>query len=84
MNSTSFAIEKGIPIVPQRNVISKYPFKTMEVGDSFFVPCAGGDERKTMARITTAISQFKKAKNQSELRFSVRTVEGGLRCWRVA
>ena len=38
-NSTSskklYTIEKGIPI-PQRKIDAKYPFREMQVGDSFF------------------------------------------------
>ena len=33
-----FLIEKNVPLPPSMHESSKYPFRTMEIGDSFFWP----------------------------------------------
>lgn len=69
-------IDKGIPLLKARN--AKYPFRAMLVGDSFFVP---DSSRKTRRLITNnAVAAAKRI----GFKFSVRLVEGGVRCWRVA
>lgn len=46
-------VEKGVPIPHSSNssIMSKYPFETMEVGDSFFRPTA----QKQMVRAQAAV-----------------------------
>lgn len=66
-------IEKNVPMA---NVRHKYPFAHMTAGDSFFV--AGSTPR----RMGGAIFQRKKASPGEE--YVTRTVEGGVRVWRVA
>jgi len=64
-------IEKGIAI-PERNLSSgracKYPWKTMEIGDSFFV-----SDTKPNSGMASKIYGRK---------FVSRTVDGGIRVWR--
>jgi hypothetical protein len=55
----------------------------MYVGDSFLVPL----EPITLAdrrRVSAAVTGFAKRHKAKGLKFSVRSVEGGLRVWRVA
>ena len=64
-------IEKGVP-PPIRY---KYPFREMDVGESFFAPVA-------INRLNSARSYYvSRAGNGS--RFLCRTVDGGTRCWRI-
>lgn len=72
--SDDFKIEKGVPIPGSR---AKYPFVEMEIGDSFFVE-VGEDQRRITSQRISGSSQ-----NYGEKKFSVRTVKGGLRIWRV-
>ena len=69
-----YQIEKTVSIPAS---IGKYPFSEMQVGDSFFVPV--GDA--TRAQVSNAASPWGKKHGR---RFTVRTVDGGCRCWRVA
>jgi hypothetical protein len=70
-----FQIEKGVSLNTVR--ASKYPFRDMEVGDSFFVE--GDGAAATLVRYASVNEQRKSGK-----RFSTRRVEGGYRCWRIA
>lgn len=80
-------IERDIPLTPvkrpnrkKKPVIKlpksrKYPFSTMKVGDSFFL------EGK-LGTIAPSASQYNKS--LAPKKFCCRTVEGGVRVWRVA
>jgi hypothetical protein len=72
-----FEIEKNVPVPPPRRVPGqyKYPFRELEVGDSFFVPEAVADINKVQASAG-------EARRKTKWRFSVRRVEGGCRAWR--
>jgi len=73
-----FQIEKGIEIpVLTRNTEPKYPFKSMEIGDSFFVPCTEDDAKKVRNSISSSARSAK-------VKHVTRIAEGGLRVWRVA
>lgn len=74
-------IDKGIPVAPMPNGAGRmalYPFRQMEVGDSFFVP-------KTGQSITGPIAH---AQSRMDAKFSRRTVTEngvtGTRVWRIA
>lgn len=75
-----YEIENGIEI-PKSNYgyYSKYPFGEMEIGESFFVPF-GDDKHIIRVRVQTAASYYGKRNN---VRFLTRTVDGGVRVWRV-
>lgn len=76
-----FAIEKGVEI-PKAKAFrqAKYPYQSMEVGDSFFVP---SDEKGSpVTRMRSSVASYLKRNN--ELKFIVREVEGGARVWRTA
>lgn len=73
-----FKIEKDVPVAkisggPGRPRDSKYPFDLMDVGDSFFV-----DTDKSSGHIVAQGN-----KRHPDRKFVSRTVEGGVRVWRV-
>jgi hypothetical protein len=73
-------IENGIPIPKQtRKRKTLYPLADLGVGQSFFVACAPERSRKlTMSLGSSAKHQA----NKTGRRFTLRTVEGGIRVWR--
>ena len=76
-----FVVEKGIPVAMWARQ-GKYPWHEMEVGDSFMVP--GLTENKTPTgayKVTAAVAYFNSKHKQ---KFTARTVEGGMRVWRIA
>lgn len=70
-----YKIEKGVPIPDRRLKIIKYPWETMDIGDSFFV------EGKHTRNLTGAAHNY--GKNHNKI-FSCRTVNNGVRVWRTA
>src|SRR5262249_23517438 len=69
-------IEAGIPLRRRnRGGPSPYPFVEMMIGDSFWVPVNEIQKGRQAA--------FDYAK-QHKVRFETRTVDGGMRIWRVA
>jgi len=70
-----FKVETGIEIQkPKRGAPHKYPFPEMAVGDSFHA--TGKDARSAPA----AASKYGQVHG---MKFSVRTVDGGKRIWRI-
>jgi len=70
--NVQFKIEKGV-VVPKGDKTG-YPFDKMELQDSFLVP----DGKRS--RISSLASYYG---NRYHKRFLVRTVEGGVRVWRI-
>ena len=66
------AIEKGVPI-PAGNE-SKYPWRKMEIGDSFYV--AGVNP-------TAIYTARARAQRETGFKFCVKGIDGGTRVWRV-
>lgn len=68
-------IEKGVPIPAARtNSNNCYPWREMEVGDSFVIP--GMDRTAGGSRVHYA--------NQLGIgRFTLRSFDGGVRVWRI-
>jgi len=62
-------VESNIPMP------SKFPFAGMEVGDSFLVP-----EGVLRATVTVAALRYGR---KNGMKFTVRKVPEGFRCWRV-
>lgn len=54
-----------------------FPFKDMEIGDSFLIP---KNTEHTTVRVKASI--FRKSKNK-EVKFSIRKTLEGFRCWRI-
>jgi hypothetical protein len=82
------AVQKGVPI-PEKKVTGrpgKYPFATMQAGDSFAIP-AGKDPRKVVMSLTNTAAAWAR-RHASALRFQVRLLdEDGaqvVRVWAIA
>jgi hypothetical protein len=73
--TSNYVIEKNIPLVNKTGPKPHFPFLEMELGDSFLV--ADVEKRK----VYSAGHAAGKALNRT---FKTRTVEGGVRVWRVA
>jgi len=71
---TEYKIESGIPQPPSLSGRKKYPLREMEVGDSFVV------DADQHTRLMSAVAYFGKRNNR---KYSIRKVDGSLRCWRV-
>lgn len=79
VSATNYKIEKSVPVGGkgyQYNGPRKYPFPSMEVGDSIFVP--------DQASSGTAANSAHAYGLKHGLRFASRSVEGGVRIWRTA
>ncbi len=72
-SSDAIEIDRGIPIPAPR---FRWPFHSMKVGDSFFVP----------NEMVVALRQAVKYRHAKKLgdRYTLRSKERGARCWRVA
>lgn len=80
MNPDAIKIESNVPMPPLTK-LSKFPFASMEVGDSFFVP-----HMKTSAEMSGAIAL---AKRKHGFKFVCRRIIEnsapiGIRVWRTA
>jgi len=78
-------IEKNIPIPTleptrpkKQKGHSKYPFKDMEIGDSFFIAVPREKKKTRMS----AILVLAKRKHPDKV-FTVRQTLKGIRCWRI-
>ena len=78
-----YEIEKGIPVAKKNSALRKYPFAELEINDSFFIEADAVSSRKIMTRISIAGNSWRRY-NDPIRKFIVRTVEGGVRCWRIA
>lgn len=80
---TDFKIETGVPISVRGRGLRgrKYPFREMDLHDSFFVPAGDAGVRKTVLRMSTACSR---ATADTGAKFAVRSEVGGVRVWRIA
>ncbi len=74
-------IDKNIPVEDDNLKESKYPFKGMSVGDSFFIECDAEKKNQTKSMIVSSVYQF--YRRNKGFKFKVSRVEGGVRCWRI-
>ena len=76
-----FQIETNIPLpTGTRGAPAKYPLADMHVGESFFVPCEGAECKVWRGRLNGTVARFCKA--NPDMKFAIRSVDGGLRVWR--
>ena len=73
-----YQIEKNIPIPIK---VFEFPFRDMEVGDSFFVP-HNQESDLIRGRLNRAIQAFRK--NNKGHKFTLRSIDDGFRIWRVS
>lgn len=80
--SADYPIDRGVP-TPRTNheVKKRYPWDEMRVGDSFFVPVADGEDYAAVHRRVSASASTRRHRHGG--RYTIRRVEGGLRCWRL-
>lgn len=80
-----FNIEKNVPIPfarPFGRRESRYPYESMEVGDSFLVPTQEDTPAAVLLRRMRQSALW--ASKRYNAKFQVRSVpEGGVRVWRV-
>ena len=73
-------IETEVPVPTKTTRKSKYPFREMEVGNSFFV-----NEKESVARLqqklSAAASMF--CKKNPAYKFKTQAFDTGVRLWRV-
>lgn len=74
-NNGEIKIEKKIPIPSGRGPYGKYPWSQMEIGDSFLIP------GKKVSLVSSTMASAGRRLNK---KFTARTVEGGVRVWRIA
>jgi hypothetical protein len=72
-----YKIEKDVPLPALVRRRSKYPFKDLEIGDSFVIPIKSD---KSPSGIYAAIST---ARSRHNIGLTTARVEGGIRVWRV-
>lgn len=90
MSEYLYEIEKGIPMPAANRGHDGYPWRKMEVNDSFFVPFKPEEttpesHRKAQRRIAIAANAFAKRLRQKRgepCRFSTRIEPSGIRVWR--
>lgn len=81
--SSSYRIEKGIPVNRIARGVIIYPFADMVKGDSFLVPAADDLEYKRVSNsLNRQVRMFARMFG-AEYEFTVRRVTGGVRCWRM-
>lgn len=80
-----FTIEKNIPVKRKGENIEDnfYPFKEMEIGDSFLIPPdSKTDSRRVFSRLSSTMYIFNRA--HPGIKMIGRVVDGGIRCWRIS
>jgi hypothetical protein len=80
-NTSELKIEKGIPVPTGIRGSRVYPFKDMDVGDSFLVPVDEGGKRSIQSSIAQCSRRYRKVGKQFTTRFLKK--EGGIRVWRI-
>lgn len=74
-----YEIEKGVPV--KGEIRTRYPFADMDPNDSFLVECEEDKRRTVAANLSASARRFRES--HYGRRYTVRRVEGGVRCWRV-
>jgi len=81
-NLIMFKIEKGIEVPPYSMGMPRiYPFKDMEVGDSFFVPL-NGRERKHLQKSILGSCRHARLNPKKFCTRYIKEPEEGFRVWR--
>ena len=73
-------IEKGVPAPIRATRKSKYPFRDMVVGDSFFVN-EREDVKRTQQKLSAAAIMF--CKKNPTYKFKTQAFHSGVRIWRI-
>lgn len=78
MKATKLQIDKNIPLP----VKFSFPFKEMEVGDSFLV-CIDNSKSAYVQKQKVYMAMWKFCQNNTGKKFTTASVENGLRVWRI-
>ena len=79
----AFKIEKDIEI-PMKRKRAKYPFKEMDIGDSFLIMVDPSEDKEILSiRIKKAQINVISAARNLEIKVVTRQEDGNLRCWRI-
>lgn len=74
-------IEKNVPFKKTEGK-RIYPFRKMEVGDSFFAKVESNDPEEKYKKYLSILGACRYAR-MGPKKFSAKVEEGGVRCWRV-
>lgn len=83
-------IEKGIPVGYKRTIgkprgqPERYPFRSMKVGDSFFVKCSDPEVRRTNLLNAACHLRHWRPETHGNFRITTSIEPGGVRAWRIA
>jgi hypothetical protein len=82
-------IDIGVPLPARRSPTrerTRWPWHDIDIGDSFLIPfplaCDRGLRRRMQQGVAAAVSQVNHAKRSTK-RWTQRTVDDGIRVWRV-
>lgn len=75
-----FTLEKNVPMPPRKAGTARYPFASMEVGDSFAIP----KDDKAASAISAAARVWALRHGLHNHKFSVRSNGSTVRIWRTA
>lgn len=79
----TYVSEPGIPLPEDGRLRARFPFRRMAIHDSFFVPLTDYPGASVTAVSHRVGSAARQAAIKTGFKFSVRKVDGGVRCWRV-
>jgi len=82
----AFDIEDNVPVPtwePHPDKWAVYPLNKMKVGQSIFIPTPANDRVAHHRARSNASAYMTKAKNEFGWLYTLRSVEGGLRVWRI-
>jgi diaminopimelate decarboxylase len=73
-------IETGVPVPKKATRKSQYPFREMEIGNSFFVN-EKDDVSRIQQKLSAAAAMF--CRNNPDYKFKTQSFTTGVRIWRV-
>ena len=74
-----FNIETGIQIPSRGGGRAKYPWSRLEIRQSFIVPCDEWERERTFNTLTSC----KRNAERRGKKFTMRSVDRGIRVWRI-
>jgi len=76
-----FKIEKGVSLKKRGIYKEIYPFKEMEIGDSFLIECKDVEKEKMRSYVYTHFTHYRAVDNNFKI--STRKEKNGIRVWRI-
>ena len=85
MNKEEIRIEKNVELPCKRNVCGNYPWREMEVGDSFYtdIPKTFKSIQSFQASLLSSARSYTFT-NNLKWKFATRREKDGLRIWRIS